>query len=85
MGEIEKKIQIENQNISTVFGQFDSNIKKIEQTCHVQIVNRGDDIKIIGEETGVIHAENVLYSLETLVKKGESITEQNVLDRKSVV
>ncbi len=79
MGEIEKKIQIENQNISTVFGQFDSNIKKIEQTCHVQIVNRGDDIKIIGEETGVIHAENVLYSLETLVKKGESITEQNVL------
>lgn len=79
MGEIEKKIQIENQNISTVFGQFDSNIKKIEQTCHVQIVNRGDDIKIIGEEKGVIHAENVLYSLETLVKKGEGITEQSVL------
>ena len=41
MGEIEKKIQIENQNISTVFGQFDSNIKKIEQTCHVQIVKIG--------------------------------------------
>lgn len=79
MGEIEKKIQIENQNISTVFGQFDSNIKKIEQACHVQIVNRGDDIKIIGEEKGVIHAENVLHSLETLVKKGEGITEQSVL------
>ena len=51
MGEIEKKIQIENQNISMVFGEFDSNIKKIEQACHVQIINRGDDIKIIGEET----------------------------------
>lgn len=79
MGEIEKKIQIENQNISMVFGQFDSNIKKIEQVCHVQIINRGDDIKIIGEETGVIRAENVLHSLETLIKKGETITEQNVL------
>ncbi len=56
MGEIEKKIQIENQNISMVFGEFDSNIKKIEQACHVQIINRGDDIKIIGEDKGVIHA-----------------------------
>ncbi len=79
MGEIEKKIQIENQNISMVFGEFDSNIKKIEQACHVQIINRGDDIKIIGEEKGVIHAENVLHSLEVLTKKGEAITEQNIL------
>ncbi len=79
MGEIEKKIQIENQNISMVFGEFDSNIKKIVQACHVQIINRGDDIKIIGEEKGVIHAENVLHSLEVLTKKGEAITEQNIL------
>ena len=44
-----------------------------------QIVNRGDDIKIIGEEKGVTNAENVLHSLGVLVKKGEEITEQNVM------
>ena len=62
-----------------IFGQYDSNIKKIEQVCGVQIVNRGDDIKIIGEENEVIYAENILHSLEVLAKKGEEITEQNVL------
>ncbi|NDO47397.1 PhoH family protein [Clostridium sp. MD294] len=78
MSQIEKKMQIDNQYIGIIFGQFDSNIKKIEQICHVQIVNRGDDIKIIGTQKGVTNAENVLHSLEVLAKKGEEITEQNV-------
>lgn len=76
---MEKRIQIENKNIVMIFGQFDSNIKKIEEKCNVQIVNRGDDIKIIGEQKGVMHAENVIHCLEALVEKGEEITEQNVM------
>jgi len=79
MSKIEKKLQIDNENMIAIFGQYDSNIKKIEQVCGVQIVNRGDDIKIIGEENEVIYAENILHSLEVLAKKGEEITEQNVL------
>ncbi len=79
MSQIEKKLQIDNENMIAIFGQYDSNIKKIEQVCGVQIVNRGDDIKIIGEENEVIYAENILHSLEALAKKGEEITEQNVL------
>ena len=50
MSQQERRLQIENQYIIAVFGQFDSNLKKIEQVCNVQIVNRGDDIKIIGEQ-----------------------------------
>lgn len=79
MSQIEKKLQINNENMIAIFGQYDSNIKKIEQACEVQIVNRGDDIKIIGEENEVVYAESVLHSLEVLAKKGEEITEQNVL------
>lgn len=79
MSQIEKKLQIDNENMIAIFGQYDSNIKKIEEVCKVQIVNRGDDIKIIGEEDEVIYAENILHSLEILAKKGEEITEQNVL------
>lgn len=78
MTQTERKVQIENQYIIAVFGQFDSNMKKIEQACGVQIVNRGDDVKIIGEQRQAMRAERVLRSLEALAKKGEQITEQNV-------
>ena len=31
MSQIEKKLQIDNENMIAIFGQYDSNIKKIEQ------------------------------------------------------
>ena len=49
----ERTIQMENHIILPVFGQFDANIKKIEKACGVSIVNRGDDVKISGEERDV--------------------------------
>ena len=74
----ERTIQMENHIILPVFGQFDANIKKIEKACGVSIVNRGDDVKISGEEKDVHKAWNILHSLVALVKKGEEITEQNI-------
>lgn len=74
----EKTIQMENSIILSVFGQFDANLKKIEKECAVRIVNRGDDVKIIGAEAGVNRAWNVLRSLAALAAKGEEITEQNL-------
>ena len=74
----ERTIQMENHIILPVFGQFDANIKKIEKACGVSIVNRGDDVKISGEEKDVHKAWNILHSLVALVKKGEEITEQNL-------
>ena len=74
----ERTIQMENHIILPVFGQFDANIKKIEKACGVSIVNRGDDVKISGEERDVHKAWNILHSLVALVKKGEEITEQNL-------
>lgn len=74
----ERTMQMENHIILPVFGQFDANIKKIEKACGVSIVNRGDDVKISGEEKDVHKAWNILHSLVALVKKGEEITEQNL-------
>lgn len=75
---MEKTLQLENEIILPVFGQFDSNIRKIEKECAVQIVNRGDDVKVTGEERDVQAACNVLQSLAALVRRGEEITEQNL-------
>lgn len=78
MNQMERTIQLENDIILPVFGQFDSNIRKIEKSCGVQIVNRGDDVKIVGEERGVHKAWNVLNSMAALARRGEEITEQNL-------
>lgn len=78
MSQIERTIQLENDIILPVFGQFDSNIRKIEKSCGVQIVNRGDDVKVVGEERGIHKAWNVLNSMAALARRGEEITEQNL-------
>ena len=78
MSQIERTIQLENDIILPVFGQFDSNIRKIEKSCGVQIVNRGDDVKVVGEERGVHKAWKVLNSMAALARRGEEITEQNL-------
>ena len=69
---------MENEIILPVFGQFDSNIKKVEKGLGVQIVNRGDDVKLVGEEHSVRKAQRVLESLAALARRGEEITEQNL-------
>ena len=74
----ERAMQMDNSIILPVFGQFDANIKKIEKACNVSIVNRGDDVKITGEELQVHKAWNILHSLAALARKGEEITEQNL-------
>jgi len=74
----ERTMQMDNSIILPVFGQFDANIKKIEKACHVSIVNRGDDVKITGEEMQVHKAWNIMHSLVALARKGEEITEQNL-------
>ena len=78
MSQIERTIQLENDIILPVFGQFESNIRKSEKSCGVQIVNRGDDVKVVGEERGVHKAWNVLNSMAALARRGEEITEQNL-------
>ncbi len=78
MAQIERTIQLDNRVMLPVFGQFDVNIRKIEKECNVKIVNRGDDVKISGEEVNVHRAWSVMNSIAALARKGEEITDQNL-------
>ena len=75
----QQKIQlsIPNAIIGNVFGQLDGNVKKIENTYSVSVVNRGDSVVIMGGE-GVDKAAAVMKKLTVFAQKGEAITEQNV-------
>ncbi len=66
------------EDLIAVFGSFDENIKRIEDALGVKIVNRGNELKISGEEEAADKAARTLQGLLTLASKGEVIDEQRV-------
>ncbi len=75
---MEKTINIPSDHMENIFGEFDHNINIIERSLGVDVVNRGDVIKLIGDKGAVTAAENVLLELFSLSKRGNHISEQNV-------
>lgn len=66
------------EQIINVFGSFDENIKRIEQTYNVKITNRGTELKVSGGEEEVDKGARAIEGLLTLAAKGEPIDEQKV-------
>ena len=66
------------EDLIAVFGSFDENIKRIEEALSVQVVNRGTDLRVSGDEEMVDKAVRTLEGLLTLASKGETIDEQRV-------
>lgn len=66
------------EDLISVFGSFDENIKRIEAELGVSIVNRGTDLRISGDEEAVDKAKRTLEGLLALSSKGEVIDEQRV-------
>ncbi len=65
-------------DLIAVFGSFDENTRRIEETMNVRIVNRGTDLKISGDEEMVDKAAKTVEGLLLLAAKGETIDEQKV-------
>ena len=66
------------EDLIAVFGSFDENVKRIEEALGVQIVNRGTELHVIGDEEQADKAVRTLEGLLTLASKGEAIDEQRV-------
>ncbi len=66
------------EDLIAVFGSFDENIKRIEETLGVTIVNRGTELRISGDTEAVDKASRTLEGLLSLAAKGETIDEQRV-------
>ena len=77
--QIERIVNAERvEDLIAVFGSFDENIKRIEAALNVQVVNRGNDLRVSGEEEMVDKAVRTLEGLLALASKGETIDEQRV-------
>ena len=66
------------ENIISVFGSFDENLRLIETELSVRIVDRNSELNIAGSEESVDYAERTINGLLTLAAKGESIDARNV-------
>ncbi|MCX7950447.1 MAG: PhoH family protein [Clostridiales bacterium] len=76
--EKEAKIEIDNlEHLSNLFGNFDENIKIIEQTFNVFIVNRDNEIKISGLGEVELASKTIIKLLE-IAKRNELINKQTV-------
>ena len=66
------------EQLIEIFGSFDENVRSIESAFDVKIVNRGTELKIVGELENVDHGARAIEALLHLAAKGEEIDDQKV-------
>lgn len=75
----EKSIEISSiEQLSELFGSYDENIKILEKEYDVSITSHNETVKVIGDDADVELTLKAINALIMLIKKGESIGEQNV-------
>ncbi len=78
MSDFSLNINLPAEHIDNIFGQFDKNIKVIEQGMDISFILRGDEVKLLGSKERVEHANIILDELLELAKAGNTITTQDV-------
>lgn len=79
MSEItELKLTISAEDQRNIFGGNDSYIRKIEDSFHVEIIDRNGELHIIGDKAGATKASGILRELVQLSRRGSNIEEQSV-------
>lgn len=78
METLEKVIKIDERYIQTLFGQFDKNIKKLEQEFGITCVYRGEALTLQGSQENLDLAERVIKDLLIIIRNNGSLTDQNV-------
>ena len=66
------------EQVVSLFGSFDANVRLIEKEFDVTVLARGTDIKVTGEPENVSCAVKALDGLLELLNRGEQLGEQNV-------
>ncbi|WP_430785190.1 PhoH family protein [Virgibacillus flavescens] len=63
----------------SLFGTNDKNLKQIEDKLDVSIVTRGEKVSVSGTEESIGLAQEILLSLLTIIQKGLTIAERDVV------
>ncbi len=67
------------EHAMNLFGSFDENVKIIEETLNVRIIQKNDGIRILGAVADSVEkAGDVVKKLIVMAEKGETVTRQSV-------
>jgi phosphate starvation-inducible PhoH-like protein len=76
---IEKTVEFDRMEYAmNLFGNYDENIRVIEEAFDVKIVSRDNEIRIVGSKDEVEKSQIVIQKLIGLAAQGDVITKQNV-------
>lgn len=78
MAEFQCDMELNIEDMKNIFGMNDSYIRRLENELQVSVVNRGDLLRISGEESCVKKAEHIIQNLTKLSQRGNMIEEQNM-------
>ena len=74
---MERLIEVDKmESLISLFGSFDCNVRLIEKSFDVAVINRGSEIKVGGDAENVDKAVKVIQNLLGLIANGSSISEQ---------
>ena len=62
----------------SLFGSFDENVKLIEKEFSVNIIVRGSEMKVCGDDEQVDKAKRTIGHLLRIINRGENLTEHNL-------
>ena len=75
----QKKLELHDEAFQReLFGNFDKNIKMIEEQFSIHVVLRDGNVVLIGDKTQVENAERLMHDLFKLVQKGEKLSPQTI-------
>ena len=76
---VEQIVDIERiEQLVNLFGNFDENIKRIEDEYSVTVTTHGSQLKVKGDTIGVSKAVRAINCLLVMLNKGELLTAQNI-------
>lgn len=76
---MDRHIEVDKmENLIALFGSFDENVRIIEKSFDVAIINRGSDIKIAGEPNNVDKTVRAIQNLLGMINNQTAVSEQEV-------
>jgi len=76
---IEKTVEFDRiDHAMNLFGNYDENVRIIEEAFDVKVVSRDSEIRIVGSSEEVEKARSVIEKLIAIAAQGDIITKQNV-------
>lgn len=78
-------MNIPTEHIKNIFGNYDVFAKILEKNLEITLIERGDELKLLGTPAQVEKGKRILVQLLELSERGNTITEQNILYALSLV